>query len=83
MEKNKLLMPFVGENDDPKYIRGFELGQMWSKMELNYKFDNYLFHSPNSEQIELMCKRFHYSCRIDKIDETWSSLFADLQPTVN
>lgn len=76
-------MPFVGENDDPKFVRGFEAGQIWTKMQQNEKFDNYLFHTENKEQIEMMCKRFHYSCRIDKIDECWSGLFAELSASAN
>ena len=81
--KNILLMPFIGENDDPKFVRGFEAGQIWTKMQRNEKFDNYLFHTENKEQIEMMCKRFHYSCRIDKIDECWSSLFAERSAQAN
>ena len=83
MNENKLLMPFVGENDDPKFVRGFEAGQIWTKMQRNEKFNNYLIHTENKEQIEMMCKRFHYSCRIDKIDECWSSLFAELSAQAN
>lgn len=69
-------MPFVGENDDPKYVNGFEAGQIWTKMQRAETFDNYLFHTDNSEQIRMMCNRFFYSCRIDKLDTTWSTLTA-------
>lgn len=81
--ETKILMPFIEGNDDPKYVMGFEAGQIWTKMERNERFNNYLFHTENKEQIEMMCKRFHYSCRIDKIDECWSKLFAKLTQSVN
>lgn len=76
-------MPFVGQNDDPKFVNGFECGQIWQQMKTNMPFENYLVHSVNKEQIELMCKRFHYSCFIEKIDDTWSSLTAKIKPEVN
>ncbi len=72
----KLLMPFIEKNDDPKFTRGFEAGQIWSKMELNKNFKDYLFHTENKEQVELMCKRFGYGFIITVIDETWSELNA-------
>jgi len=78
MDDNQLLMPFIGENDDPKYVTGFEAGMMWRMMENGQEFDNYLFHASNQDQIELMCRRFLYSYRIDTIDETWCSLFASI-----
>lgn len=80
---NKLLMPFVGENDSPKFVKGFECGQIWEKMKRNEKFNEYLFHTENVKQVELICKRFLYSCRIEKIDECWSLLYAELTPKIN
>lgn len=74
-------MPFKDET--PNFVHGFEAGQIWEKMKRNEKFDSYLFHTENKKQIEMMCKRFHYTYRVDKIDETWSSLFAELGSEVN
>lgn len=81
MEDYTLLMPFKDET--PNFVHGFEAGQIWEKMKRNEKFDSYLFHTENKKQIEMMCKRFHYTYRVDKIDETWSSLFAELGSEVN
>lgn len=69
-------MPFVGENDDPKFVLGFEAGQIWTKMEANKPFKDYMFHTKNRRQVELICERFGYGFTISVIDETWSELNA-------
>lgn len=76
MENFSLLMPFIIDSRD--FVHGFECGQIWEKMNKNEKFDNYVFHTENAAQIEMMCRRHQYKYRIDKIDDTWSSLFAEL-----
>lgn len=74
-----MLMPFIEQ--DPMFAHGFECGQIWERLESNYKFDNYLCHTENINQIEMMLKRFHYKFRFDRLNETWSSLFAELDYT--
>lgn len=78
---NALLMPF--EDESPSFVNGFEIGQMWEKMNRTEDFDGYLFHTENKKQVEMMCKRFHFSCRIYKVDETWSSLYAEITAEAN
>ena len=80
---NKLLMPFIGKNDNPLYIKGFECGQIWEQMKQNKSFNKYLFHTENIKQIEMVCKRFLYDFNIEKIDETWSELTAVISNKVN
>lgn len=83
MKENKLLMPFISANEDHKYLLGFEAGKMYSKMQRNETFNNYFFHTENKEQIEMMCRRFHYTCRVEIINEHWISLFAELSAQVH
>lgn len=78
MEDFTLLMRFVDES--PSFVHGYECGRMWEWFDRHMEFDNYLFHTANTEQIRMMCIRFHYTCRIDYIDETWSNLVAKLNP---
>lgn len=71
-----LLMPFKDESHQFTY--GFECGQMWEQLKMNKKFDHYLFHIKNKEQVEMMCRRFHYSFLVETIDDTWCYLTAEL-----
>ena len=47
---------------------------------MNKKFERYLFHVNNKEQIELMCKRFlySYSIEVSTEDNPWCYLTAEL-----
>lgn len=74
-------MPFVDES--PSFVHGFEIGQMWERMKHSEKIKDQLFHTVNTNQVEMMCKRFHYTCTIEKIDDTWSRLSAEVGPTAN
>lgn len=76
MNDMTLLMPFVDQSEN--FVHGFECGQLWLRMEQGFTFDNYVFHTENLKQVEMMCMRFHYTHRIDKIDDCWSSLFANV-----
>jgi hypothetical protein len=80
---NELLMPFIGTNDDPKFVHGFECGQVWTLMKNKTKFDNYIIHSCNIPQIEMMCRHFYYEYRIENIDETWSALHGSQLAFIN
>lgn len=74
-------MPFVGENDDPKFVKGFECGQIWTKMSDNFKFESYLIHTENIDQLKLMAKRFGYSIEIENFDDTWSYFSGKIDPS--
>ena len=78
---NTLLMPFIDESEN--FVLGFEVGQIWTKMERNEKLENYLFHFKNTKQVELMCKRFLYLYEIEIIDSTWSKINCQLSASVN
>jgi len=83
MDANKIVLPFIGVNDNPHFVRGFEVGQIWMLMKSYTKFDNYLFHWENKEQIELMCKRFQYKFKANKVDGIWGCLFAEIGHNIN
>lgn len=74
MGDNKLLMPFIGENDDPKFVNGFECGQLWEIIKDKKEVKGYLFHSDNIDQMHLICKHYKVVYGISPIDETWSTL---------
>lgn len=76
-----LLMPFLDKSET--YVLGFEIGQMWEKMDKNEKLENYLFHTENTKQVELMCKRFLYSYEIEIIDSTWSKINCEISASIN
>lgn len=67
-------MPFIGENDDPKFVRGFECGQIWECLKSSKKPFVCIFHNGNIDQVHLMCEYFKVKYDIYIIDETWSSL---------
>lgn len=69
---NTLLMPFKNESKD--FVLGFEAGQIWELIGSGEIIENKLFHSEQSEQIELICKSYGCQYKIIIVDETWSSL---------
>jgi hypothetical protein len=74
-----MVMPFINQSHD--FTHGFECGQIWEQMKMTKKFDNYLFHVTNKEQVEMMCKRNHYTCSIEIVDDTWCYLTAEIDLT--
>lgn len=75
-----IVMPF--DDQSHSFAHGFECGQIWEKMKLTEKFESHLFHTQNKKQVENMCKRFHYTCKIETIDEYWSRLTAEVNPAL-
>ncbi len=71
-----MVMPFKDESSS--FVHGFEAGILWEKMCNNEKFEKYLIHTKNIEQIEMMCRRFHYYYRFENYSEDWSYLFAEI-----
>lgn len=76
--KNKILMPFV--NQEANFAFGFECGRFYEMMNQSKSIEKHLFNSENEEQIINMCKRFHYDCNIEIIDEGWRTLTAKINP---
>lgn len=77
------LMPFVGDNDHIKFVHGFECGQIWQRMERGEVLKDYLFHTENTKQVEMMCRRFHYEFSMNEISETFSMLNARISEKAN
>ncbi len=76
MEDFNLVMSFNDQSNS--FTHGFECGQIWEQMKSNKKFDKYLFHINNKEQIEMMCKKFLYTYSIEIIDDTWCYLTGEI-----
>lgn len=75
-EEYSLLMPFC--NDDPNFAHGFQCGQIWEKCQRGDIFENYLVHSVNQKQVELICKRFLYLYEFKTLNDDWITLTAKL-----
>jgi hypothetical protein len=71
-EGDVLLMPFLDESES--FVHGFECGKIWQLIEEGESVENYLIHTVNQKQIELMCRTFGLDCGIEIIDDTWSCL---------
>lgn len=71
---NKLLMPFIGENDNPLYVNGFEIGQLWEMVKNKEEIIKRPFHSDNIDQVHLLCEYYKVEYTISPDDETWSFL---------
>lgn len=69
-----LLMPFVDESEN--FVHGFECGQIWEKIEWRKNLVDYMFHTVNTKQVELMCQRAGYDFTIEEIGNGWSKLNA-------
>lgn len=72
MEENTLLMPFLDGSET--YTLGFEAGQIWVKLESGEVLENYLFHTKNIKQVELIMKSFLSDFDIEVTNEDWSLL---------
>ncbi len=72
MEENTLLMPFL--DDSENFTLGFETGQIWVKVESGEILENYLFHTKNIKQVELIMKSFLSDFDIEVTNEDWSLL---------
>lgn len=75
-----LIMPFKDQSNS--FTFGFECGQIWEQLKATKPFDHYLFHVSNKEQVEMMCRRFHYSFMIESSDDTWCYLTASIDKTL-
>ena len=69
-------MPFLIQGDN--FMKGFECGQMWTKMEAGFNFKDYIFHAENDAQVRMMLKRFGYSFVIKNEHAEWSYLTAEI-----
>jgi len=77
MEEYKLILPFTPNNDNDDFVRGWEAAEIYNKAEQRCKFDNYIFHQENKDQILIILDTFGYTYRFDKIDGGWMSLFGE------
>ena len=69
---NTLLMPF--EDESHSFTNGFECGQIWQMISEGDNLTQYLIHSVNKKQIELICRSFGVDCNITESDSEWSYL---------
>ena len=53
-----LLMPFVKSN--ASFVHGFECGQIWEWAKNGKVFNNYVFHSENKIQVEMILELHGY-----------------------
>lgn len=72
MEENILLMSFI--DDSETFTLGFEAGQIWTKVENGDTLENYLFHTKNIKQVELIMKSFLSDFNIELTNKDWALL---------
>lgn len=72
----ELIMPFL--DNSHSFSHGFQCGQVWELINSKYKFNNYLLHTKNIKQVEMMLKRSFYEHSITKIDKYWCYLNAEI-----
>lgn len=71
---SQLLMPFVDESES--FTNGFECGQIWEILSKGESITDKWIHQENTKQVEMMCRRFMYSCTIEYVSDGWSKLTA-------
>ena len=71
---HSLLMPFLDETEN--FCLGFECGEIWTKCDKEFEFEQYVVHTKNKEQIQMICAHFGYVSKIDFFSEDWSYLNA-------
>jgi hypothetical protein len=69
-----LIMPFIDES--PPFAHGFECGQLWQQMTDGKTITDEMICAENREQVEIMCRRFGYSCEIGVSVNGWCSFTA-------
>jgi len=74
MGNNNLLMPFIGDNDNPVFVNGFECGMIWEQINNKKDIIGQPFHSDNIEQMHLICDYYNVEYYISPVDEEWSTL---------
>jgi len=74
--ESKMQMPFLDQSES--FVFGFEAGQIWTRMEIGFKFEDYLIHNENKDQIEMICRRFNYSFIVHRVSSEWSYLTAEI-----
>ena len=75
----QMLMPLLDPSES--YVNGFEAGMLWKIMESGQPVKQYLVHTVNMKQIELMAKRFHYTLIVNSTEEEWTIITAHLCQT--
>ena len=61
-----LQMPFLDESES--FCFGFECGQIWEEMKGNKQVDR-MVHIENVRQVEMMCKRYLYTCEFTSLED--------------
>ena len=74
-----LLMPFIDQSEN--FVHGFECGQIWEKLEWRRNLADYMIHTVNRKQIEMMCFRAGYNCAIEDLGNGWSKFNATANVT--
>lgn len=67
-----LLMPFLDPSES--FVLGFECGQLWQAMTDGKEPENYLVHTKNMPQLEMMAKKFKKALEINSQDGEWAQV---------
>lgn len=67
-----LLLAF--DTDDPEFTRGFEIGQMWERLERDGFLQQPLAHASNSEMFMRMAEAKGMRFSAEEVNDEWVSI---------
>lgn len=72
MSDNILLMPFI--NDSKNFTLGYESATIFEKVQNGETLTDYLFHSENIKQVEIIMKTLLSEFDIEQVNDDWALL---------
>lgn len=71
----KLLLPF--DVDDPEFVRGFEVGRVWSLLNQTHERE-FTVHASNAEMMLRIAEAMEGSVQSVDLDDTWIEVEFDV-----
>lgn len=62
------------DSDDPEFTRGFELGQLWERLERDNYLHQPLVHAANAEMFIRMAEAKGLPFSAEPVDDEWMSI---------
>lgn len=69
----KLVLPF--DTDNPEFVRGFEAGRIWERVQNDRTDWDAIIHGTNAEMVMRMCETEGRSYRAEIMDDTFVHVF--------
>lgn len=67
----ELILPF--DTDDPEFVRGFEAGKLYEKINSGEDFSQTI-HASNTEMAIRICETVEREFSAESLDDTWTEL---------